>query len=188
MNLPIIVIHNFMKFSENEMKIMSDDCIFSRNEALKYDKDSYTTNTPVTRDTTGNFSKLYDHFFKKSEKIFKKIDLLEENSTTCHCLCQNNEFWQFHPHIHTRCDINSVYYLKIPKKSGRYCAPIVFSEDPSSGKWEQFQPVPDDLIIFPGNLWHDPLFNSTDDWRISINMEIQCKNPPTWSDFNINKS
>ena len=188
MKLPVIVIHDFMKFSKEEIEIMKEDALFSYEKALDDDQNAYKTNVRLIRDRSENFFKLYQKFLKKSEEFFGKLSLIEENSTACHCLFQNCDFWDFNPHIHDNCDINSVYYLKVPQKNRKYCGPIVFSKDPNSEKWEQYQPRPDDMLIFPGDLWHDPLFTEVSEWRISVNMEIQCENPPTWSDYDINKS
>lgn len=188
MNLPVIVIHEFMKFSEEEIEIMREDALFSYEGALNDDPDAYKTNVKLIRDRSENFSKLYQKFLEKSEEFFGELSLIEENSTACHCLFQNCDYWDFNPHIHDNCDINSVYYLRVPRKNRQYCGPIMFSHDPNSEEWEQYQPKPDDMLIFPGDLWHDPLFTGVSEWRISVNMEIQCENPPTWSDYDINKT
>lgn len=179
MRLPVIIVNNFGNFSEDETKIMIDDALFSRNEALRFDRDSFKTNTNIIRDRSKNFKKVYEKFVTKSREIFQNVELTAQNSQACHCFCQNNEYWDFNPHIHENCDINAVYYLKVPENSG----PIVFTDDIQNGQWEQYQPKEDDLIIFPGDLWHDPLFTSSKEWRISVNMEIQCHNPPRWSQY-----
>jgi len=188
MNLPVIVIHEFMKFSEEEIEIMREDALFSYEEALNADPDAYKTNVSLIRDRSENFSKIYQKFLEKSEEFFGELSLLEENSTSCHCFFQNSDFWDFNPHIHDNCDINSVYYLKVPRKNRKYCGPIMFTNDPNGGEWEQYQPKPDDMIIFPGDLWHDPLFTESSEWRISVNMEIQCENKISWSDYDINNT
>lgn len=179
MKFPVIIIHNFMNFSEEDRLIMQADALHARSEGLKESDTAYTSNNVVTRDLSGGYSELYSRFLEKSEEIFGELNLTEENSTDCHALCQNCEFWDFNPHIHDNCDINSVYYLKIPKEYGS----IMVTDDTNSGIWEEIRPIQDDLIIFPADLWHDPLFTSTVDWRISVNMEILCHDAPTWEEY-----
>ena len=41
-------------------------------------------------------------------------------------------------------------------------------------KWINYQPVENQLIIFPNYLKHNTTKNNTKEWRISINMEIMC--------------
>ena len=42
----------------------------------------------------------------------------------------------------------------------------------SDNKWIEYQPMPNELLIFPNDLIHDTTYHDTDDWRISLNFEI----------------
>ena len=182
MNLPMIILHDFAKIGEQDKQIMIDDIFSSRENHLLQDPNAYKSNIPVESDQTGLFNILYKKFIEKSENIFGKLHLSSNNSNQCWAFCTNNEYWSFNPHIHD-CKINSVYYLNVPKYNGNDCGPIMFSDNPESGKWQFYQPKNDDLIIFPGDLYHDPNFVPTKEWRVSINMEIRCKNDIKWSAY-----
>ena len=173
MKLPVIILHDFAKIGESDKKLMIDDVLSSRRKHLIRDSSAYKSNNPIEIDQTGLFSTLYKKFTEKSENLFGKLNYEPDNSDKC---------WAFCPHVHD-CTINSVYYLNVPKFNDHECGPIMFSDDPNSGRWEFYQPKNDDLIIFPGDLHHDPNFVPTNEWRISVNMEIRCKNNIKWSAY-----
>ena len=175
MKVPVIILHDVAKIGESDKKLTIDDVLSSRRQHLIRDSNAYTSNNPIEIDQTGLFSVLYSKFTEKAEELFGKLNYESHNSEQCWAFCTNNQYWAFNPHIH-QCKINSVYYLNVPKHNGHECGPIMFTDDPESGRWESYQPKNDDLLIFPGDLYHDPNFVPTDEWRISVNMEICCRN------------
>jgi hypothetical protein len=63
-----------------------------------------------------------------------------------------------------------VYYLNVPDKTS---GEIEFLG--SNDKTFKYYPDTFELIIFPDYLVHKPNFSNSENWRVSVNMEIQTK-------------
>ena len=50
---PVIVIHNFMNFDEEDRLLMQADALHARSEGLKEAEDAFTSNNVVPRDLSG---------------------------------------------------------------------------------------------------------------------------------------
>ena len=115
---------------------------------------------------------LYKLFLESSTKLLNKFTLKDENFKTW-CSISDNQFditcW--HNHL-TTSTINGVIYLKITKEEKG----INFLID---NKVQNFIPKQFDLVIFPNYLNHCPLVSKTEEKRISLNLELRCKEEVT---------
>ena len=115
---------------------------------------------------------LYKLFLESSTKLLNKFTLKDENFKTW-CSISDNQFditcW--HNHL-TTSTINGVIYLKITKEEKG----INFLID---NKVQNFIPKQFDLVIFPNYLNHCPLVSKTEEKRISLNLELRCKEKVT---------
>tara|TARA_R110000737_G_C14278916_1_gene431883 strand:+ start:45 stop:551 length:507 start_codon:yes stop_codon:yes gene_type:complete len=136
-----------------------DDCL---NQRHKMDK-SKGLNYPIDSIYT-NF--LYNIFYQASKKYLNNFSLLDVDFKLWCCLTDekyNDSRW--HNHISTS-SINCVIYLKTQNKG------IFFKN-----KDEKIHILPeeDDLLIFPSFLNHIPEVSTTKDPRITLNLELRCK-------------
>lgn len=121
------------------------------------------------------FKTLYQEVFNECENIFGKLDTTEHNSTACWSVATNKNYWASVPHDHTTSAIiNTVYYLNVPKLDGKYVGTFRYINN--KDEWVDYQPEPFELLIMPAYLTHDNGFNDTEEWRISVNMEIITRN------------
>jgi len=124
---------------------------------------------PIYDDCNDYFKNLYLKYYNYCFKKFKFTVDPARNKTTCWTYVSNkdefSEYW--HNHIRTS-TINGVYYFNIPKNN----TSIDFELD---GKILTYHPKQNELIIFPNYLNHKPNRCYDDGHRISINMEIICK-------------
>jgi hypothetical protein len=135
---------------------------------------------------------LGDDFYDLKQSLFKVLyeectnifgDIEPINSVTCSAYISNKNWYRNGIHHHTAMSIiNSVYYLNVPSKTS---GGISFFRDPIGEvpsdqivegyhKYFTYQPDNNDLLIFPNYLLHNPEFNNSEEFRISINMEIYC--------------
>ena len=123
-------------------------------------------------DNYKNFSDyIYSEFLTYSKTLYKEIKLLSENKKDCWAyVCNKYESVPvIHNHLRTAI-INSVYYLTVPdKQSGS----IDFFDDDLNIIYSHY-PKEEELLIFPGYLNHRPNISNSDEYRISINMEIKA--------------
>jgi len=111
---------------------------------------------------------MYDKFLDECKSTLGKFKLFKHNSKDFHCLCTNKNYYASVPHDHMfSSTIVGVYYLNVPDNKGA----ILFKVN---DEWGSYQPSEKELLIFPSYLEHDTLKNDTEEWRISINMEILC--------------
>ena len=116
-------------------------------------------------------NELYDIFISLCKKHLNSFTIKSLNFKTYCCLSDKNfqfNINQWHNHEKTG-TIIGVLYLKIPNKKENG---IDFKLNNQIVKYE---PEPFDLIIFPSYLDHRPHSSKTDKKRISINIELQCK-------------
>ena len=115
---------------------------------------------------------LYKLFLESSTKLLNKFTLKDENFKTW-CSISDNQFditcW--HNHL-TTSTINGVIYLKITQEEKG----INFLIDI---KFQNFIQKQIDLVIFPNYLNHCPLVSKTEEKRISLNLELRCKEKVT---------
>ena len=112
---------------------------------------------------------LYKIFIDCAKKILKPFTIKDKNfKVWCYMTdsVYNENGWHNHKKSAT---INSVIYLKIKDKG------ISFKKN---NKQIYLEPNNGDMLIFPGSLDHKPR-PSTDDKRISINLELICNENET---------
>ena len=147
------------------------DTVLSQKDTANY-HGGYTFHI---RDTVGDFKILYNFFFNTVINIFGNVKLSPIHKTWCWANVYNKDSFKTNAHNHIKTSsINAIYYLKMPQD-------IVSNEGglnlytPNLGVL-QFQPDEGDLLIMPNNIVHEPLFHSSIDYRIAINMEM-CIEP-----------
>ncbi len=121
-----------------------------------------------------NFSQqLYDIFFMCSEQVFGKLDLSTDNSCASWANLSNCNYYLANIHNHEKtATINGVFYFNMPQNCGGEL-------DFYNNKKEiihSILPKHNQLVIFPGLLHHKNRFCNSENFRISINVEILCKN------------
>jgi hypothetical protein len=167
LNYNIHSIKNFYLFEDkNKKKLIAH---------ILNDKDKHD-NKPKSKKELQNFrisphpllNNLYEEFLKECKNSLGDFTIYQKNSKDLFSLCTNKNYYSSVPHDHiSTSTIVGVYYLNIPDDK----AAIIFDIDK---KWRPYMPTEGELLIFPNYLKHDTLQNNTEEWRISINMEILC--------------
>jgi hypothetical protein len=164
--LPLISIKNFFNISKHKEDLLNEILDQMKNDGRQ-----------VKLKSNKVLSKIYQNFLDYSQNRFGKLDIIKEPEMWA--LCTNKDNWKsvVHNHIETS-TINAVYYLNIPQLNYKNVGDIKLLHN---NKWYNYTPSENELIIFPNYLTHDTEFNKTDDFRVSINMEIKCNNEINWS-------
>ena len=123
-------------------------------------------------ENSGNFkldtiylNKLYDLFISSAKKCLNKFTLNDNNFEIWCCITDKKfNITDWHNHRYTS-TVNAVLYLDTQDKG------IDFRYDNNE---VYIKPNNDDMLIFPGALDHR-LHPSVDKERISLNLEIRCK-------------
>lgn len=140
------------------------ECIEQRPIPELQDGNNYIFKSKYTNE-------LYDTFISLCKKNLNSFTINSLKFGTWCCLSdKNNNIHQWHNHIKTG-TIIGVLYLKIPdlEKNG------IDFKLPNNDIYETYNPNPFDLLIFPNYLDHRPHGSKTNKKRISINIELQCK-------------
>ena len=115
---------------------------------------------------------LYQSFFDVADREFGPFELSSRNIRTCWGYVTNKDFYKGGIHHHIRSStLNAVFYLHVPETTTDREGSISFYDD-ARDEIFTYKPVTGDLLIFPNYLLHQPHQSFTDDFRISINMEI----------------
>ena len=164
--LPLISIKDFFNISKHKSNLL--------NEILSQMNDG---GRQVKLKSNKILSKIYQNFLEYSQNRFGKLDIIQEPEMWA--LCTNKDNWKsvIHNHVNTS-TINAVYYLNIPQVNFKNVGDIKLLHE---NKWYNYTPSENELIIFPNYLTHDTEYNKTDDFRVSINMEIKCNNDINWN-------
>ena len=164
--LPLISIKNFFNISKHKEDLLNEILDQMKNDGRQ-----------VKLKSNKVLSKIYQNFLDYSQNRFGKLDIIKEPEMWA--LCTNKDNWKsvVHNHIETS-TINAVYYLNIPQINYKNVGDIKLLHN---NKWYNYTPSENELIIFPNYLTHDTEYNKTDDFRVSINMEIKCNNEINWS-------
>jgi len=126
-------------------------------------------------DSTVAFDSLYSEFFDIASKELGPLELESDNIRICWGYVTNKNFYKGGIHHHKRTStINAVYYLAVPSTDTEMEGSISFYNDLRKEIYN-IKPKPGDLVMFPNYLLHQPHQSFTDDYRISVNMEIICK-------------
>ena len=164
--LPLISIKDFFNISKHKSNLL--------NEILSQMNDG---GRQVKLKSNKILSKIYQNFLEYSQNRFGKLDIIQEPEMWA--LCTNKDNWKsvIHNHIETS-TINAVYYLNIPQIDYKNVGDIKLLHNDI---WYNYTPSENELLIFPNYLTHDTEYNKTDDFRVSINMEIKCNNDINWN-------
>ena len=124
------------------------------------------------KDEYEDFKNLYNYFLKSVETVTGPLIIAPRSKSWCWANVYNRHNFKtnLHDHIAT-CSINAIYYLKMPSKleTGEGGLRIV---DKHNNALLEYYPSEFDLIIMPSDTPHEPLYHSSNDYRISINMEL----------------
>ena len=164
--LPLISIKNFFNISKHKEDLLNEILDQMKNDGRQ-----------VKLKSNKVLSKIYQNFLEYSQNRFGKLDIIQEPEMWA--LCTNKDNWKsvIHNHIETS-TINAVYYLNIPQIDYKNVGDIKLLHN---DKWYNYMPSENELLIFPNYLTHDTEYNKTDDFRVSINMEIKCNNDIDWN-------
>lgn len=172
--VPLISVKNFC-FLKEETKIKLINDLLESKKIHDSDPESgeATASFLIRSDPDETIRKIYDQFYRLCEYIFGKFTLSEKHDFRCCALMTNNEYWKFNPHNHIETStINGVYYVNIPKINDNYCGRFMVQFE---NLWYSYQPEPFELLIMPNFLVHDIAHHDSNEWRVSLNMEITTK-------------
>lgn len=127
----------------------------------------------IKHSTMSQFTnQLYEIFLFISESTLGSLTLLENNSKICWANLSDSNYYLANIHNHTNTStINGVYYFNMPKD----CGGELDFFDEKKNLIQTIQPKQSQLIIFPSYLNHKNRYCNSDRFRISINLEINCK-------------
>ena len=164
--LPLISIKDFFNISKHKSNLLNEILSQMNNGGRQ-----------VKLKSNKILSKIYQNFLEYSQNRFGKLDIIQEPEMWA--LCTNKDNWKsvIHNHIETS-TINAVYYLNIPQIDYKNVGDIKLLHN---DKWYNYMPSENELLIFPNYLTHDTEYNKTEDFRVSINMEIKCNNDIDWN-------
>ena len=162
-----------------ETKFLLDPAIKARMiDTVLLQKDTANYHGGYTfhiQDTFGDFKILYNFFFNTVVNLFGDVELSPIHKTWCWANVYNKDSFKTNAHNHIKTSsINAIYYLKMPHDINDSEGGLNLYH-PNSHVM-QFQPDEGDLLIMPNNTVHEPLFHSSSDYRIAINMEM-CTEP-----------
>ena len=164
-NLDVYSIKNYLGNIEDKEGII--ECI-KRNQLsnLKIDK-GY--DFPLTQDYNSFFYTLHNKIQTDFKKIFN-CTISEKSWQTCNSYMSDKDNYaeQWHNHIETGV-LSAIYYFNIPCKTS-----INFLCERNE-KLFTHSPSNDELLIFPSHLYHKPNRCFGDGYRISINLDVLCK-------------
>jgi len=114
---------------------------------------------------------LYDIFLECSNQIFGELQLLENNNRSSWANLSNENYYLANIHNHEKtATINGVYYFNMLENYGGELDFYDFEKKII----HSIIPKQNQLIIFPGSLYHKNRFCHSERFRISINIEILC--------------
>lgn len=154
-----------------DVKARMIDTVLSQKDTANY-HGGYTFHV---QDNFGDFKMLYNFFVNTVTTLFGNVTLSPIHKTWCWANVYNKDTFKTNAHDHIRSSsINAIYYLKMPTDIGinegglnLYTPNLTVI---------QFQPDEGDLLIMPNHTVHEPLFHSSFNYRIAINMEM-CIEP-----------
>lgn len=167
----IFLIKNFGLLNERKQYIKS--LIINKLDFLKNEITSKGLGNNVKVFEDEYFELLYSKFVYTCLKLFKNLEIKNNNLETVWAYLNNKDFFPnegcIHNHINTAI-INSVYYFNVPDASS---GKILFFDN-NQNEIGSIQPETGDLIIFANYLYHAALQSNSEDYRISLNLELQC--------------
>ena len=172
-NFPVFLISDFKKvdsITRSELTYLILEC--KKRNQPPWRKGSFL----VDIDYDNFLKSLYNDFLIASKQMFGDFEKINPvNRIWSYCSNKYDHVpipGQIHNHLETS-TINSVFYLEVPDSVNEERGSLsLFLND----KEIIFTPKNGDMIIFPNYLNHRINNYDTDEnWRVSINMEIKCK-------------
>ena len=169
-DVPLLSIKNFLIATEDCKKDLMPHLLKCKedydNKLTEMGALPASSSFPLLYDKYGIIKELKENYIRLCDYLFGPFTISDTNLCA---LMTNADYYAFNPHFHKNSTICSVYYLQIPKRDEKYCGKFLVEWE---GEWISYQPVPNELIVFPYWLVHDIEPHTSNDWRISINMDI----------------
>lgn len=145
------------------------DTVLSQKDSANY----YGGYTFRIEDCYGDFKNLYNYFVESIQSITGPLLLAPRSKTWCWANVYNKHNFRSNMHDHVAtCSINAVYYLKMPADLKSNEGGLRLVNKDNNDAIIDYYPVEGDLIIMPSDTPHEPLYHSSNDYRIAINMEL----------------
>ena len=159
---PLILQENFEQDFSNQNVEMVNFVI--SNRVIPESKWQYSFTLPQNE----YFDSLYNVFLKTVKSIFKKFTITERRPAAAYVSDELYHRGDWHDHLDSS-TINAVFYLQTNKNEKG----ILFKDD----YMNEFKIIPKkyDMLIFPNYAVHYPIPFTHKEKRISINMELKCK-------------
>jgi hypothetical protein len=167
---PIYLIKNFEQVEDDLRNALV--AVVLENK-FRNNKDRSGGSFLIDEDYRSFFKSLYIKFFEFSKTLFGDFTI-SNNNDACWSYTSNKFDYGtgvLHNHLNTS-TINSVYYLNVPITASIGQGSISFL---LNGNKFTYKPENGDLLIFPDYLDHQINFLDDEEYRVSINMEIKCK-------------
>jgi uncharacterized protein (TIGR02466 family) len=174
------------KFDFSRLEIFNrlDETIFQFNDLELYQKNFQTTNHTAQPHTWSTFAEYINFINDTVDKIWEigQFQNLQRYITSSH-LNRYTKGYALREHAHPGVDLVVTGYMKKPKDSGD-----IEVRNPLEYQWhtlpinghpsEPWRPIPieeNDVLIFPGWLYHRTQESQTEDTRITISMMIRTR-------------
>lgn len=114
---------------------------------------------------------LYSLFLVYAQITLGRFTISHNNRRTSHVYIANkyDNTTCIHNHVRTSI-VNSVFYFSVPSASG---GELILYDDSGRETWHK--PKENTLLIFPSTLNHFPQLSDSEQYRIAINMELNCE-------------
>lgn len=149
--------------------------VLQRHASYPYHIHPGDASLPLEDTITQDLDHLYTLFLEHATKWLGPLEIKKNNRRKIWAyVSRSTEFFQgVHDHSHT-CEINAVYYHKIPASKSPIANCLgIYNANKELRFW--YKPKEGDLIIYPGWLKHEPMPPDTNEYRIALNMELQCQ-------------
>ena len=180
--VPVYIMHP--RFEVNYDSMISS--VMQQNQNTSLAKGVH--NFSIVDNDASDFDKLYGDFLDVCFGIFPNMQISPLNSrqTSAYVISKDHYHSVTHNHINTAV-INGVFYLSTTHSTDYRDGSISFYLDDRTTEIFCYRPRQGDLIIFPGDLYHNINPTQGSGVRISINLEIQChdvwRSPPTSTQY-----
>jgi uncharacterized protein (TIGR02466 family) len=174
------------KFDFSKLEIFNrlDETILQFNDPELYERNFQTTNHTAQPHTWTSFAQYLDFVNTTVDKIWEISQFadLQKFVTSSH-LNQYTKDYALREHAHPGVDLVITGYIKKPKESGNievrnpleyqwHTLPINGHPDEA---WREIPIEENDVLIFPGWLYHRTQKSKTEDPRITISMMIKTR-------------
>lgn len=157
-----------LKLDTNQKRRMIETILFQKDTADYHGGYTYE----IQDNNFHDFSNLYNFFYRTVENIFGKMTHSCRHKHWCWANVYNKDNFKtnLHDHLATS-SINAIFYLNMPEEIKSEEGGLKFL-NLRSKEFFIFYPSTFDLLIMPSYIPHEPLYHSSSQYRIAINMEI----------------